>query len=156
MMNYFWAFYWVTVCYMKNLPKHTANNCANMCISIHITMLILIPYVWVIFNYRFSFFFGYGREEFDNLKDVFCAQWLSCLSLPNSAALTLNNQGKNYCCSSTEHIPANSIPTVRRFTPWPPHSQRARLAQGGPGAGAKGDHTVRTEIPFQIWLPTLL
>lgn len=155
-MSYLWAFYWVTVCYLKNLPKHTANNHANMCISIHINTLILIPYVWVIFNYRLSFFLDYGREEFDKLKGVFHAQWLSCVSLPNSAALTLKSPGKNYCCGSTENIPANSIPTVRRFTPWAPHSQRASVAQRGPDTGAKGDHTVRKEIPFQIWLSILL
>lgn len=34
--------------------------------------------------------------------------------------------------------------------------EQARVAQGGPGAGAKGDPTVRKEIPFQTWLSILL
>lgn len=68
----FLRFLWVTVCYKKNLSKHTANNCVKICIYIHIITLILIPHVWVLFNYFFHFSAIFAREDFDYPKYVCC------------------------------------------------------------------------------------
>lgn len=153
MINYFWDFYWVAVCYIKNLSKHTASNCVNIWIYTFTWSHILIPYVWVIFNYFFHFSAIYVREEFDYFESVLSVQWLFCMFQYLILQLCPWRVKARIIAAGAENITANFIPAVgtstspltscseHRGTAWKGRPKRVRSWCKGRPHSERRDHT---------------